>query len=102
MLFRSQQFYARIAPVGTHQGLLMGVAAHAIPTGECGWIVCEGLVEVTADDTTAINANQNLVLGTGGVNGRLQSGAATAANVGWAIEAAAVGALALCYVCFRV
>ena len=50
----------------------------------------------------AINANQNLVLGTGGVNGRLQSGAATAANVGWAIEAAAVGALALCYVCFRV
>jgi predicted RecA/RadA family phage recombinase len=97
-----QQFYARVAPVGTHQGLLMGVAAHAIPTGEAGWIVCEGLVEARADDTTAIAANQNLVLGTGGVDGRLMAGGATAANVGWAVEAATAGNLGLCYVAFRV
>lgn len=87
-----QKYYVRAAPVACPLGLLCGVSVHEIPNGEAGWIVCDGFVEVTADDTTAITANTSLGVGTGGVAGRVQSVGATAANIGWATEAALVNA----------
>lgn len=95
-------YNVRACPVSSSPNLPVGVVVTAIPTLNYGWVVREGLVEVTADATTAITANAALTIGTGATAGRAQPVAAvTGASFAVATEAAAVDTNALCMVSCR-
>jgi hypothetical protein len=95
-------YSVRACPASSNPMAAVGVVVTAIPTLNYGWVVREGLVEVTADDTTAITANSALTIGTGGVAGRAQPvAAATGAAFAVATELAAVNVNALCMVSCR-
>lgn len=92
-------YSVRAVPVSSPPFAAVGVAVTALPTLNYGWVVRQGLVEVTADSATAITANSALTIGTGATAGRAQPvAAATGAAFAWATEAAAVDTNALCMV----
>jgi hypothetical protein len=95
-------YNVRACPASSSPNAAVGVVVTAIPTLNYGWVVREGLVEVTADATTAITANAALTIGTGATAGRAQPVAAvTGASFAVATEAAAVDVNALCMVSCR-
>ena len=95
-------YNVRACPASSNPQAAVGVVVTAIPTLNYGWVVREGLVEVTADATTAITANAALTIGTGASAGRAQPvAAATGASFAVATELAAVDTNALCMVSCR-
>ena len=95
-------YNVRAVPASSSPNAVVGVVVTALPTLNYGWIVREGLVEVTADATTTITADTTITVGTGATAGRAQTVAAvTGSAFGFATEAAAVGVNALCMVSCR-
>lgn len=92
-------YSVRPCPASSNPQAAVGVVATAIPTLNYGWVVRQGLVEVTADASNAITANAALTIGTGATAGRAQPVAAATGNAfGVATELAAVDTNALCMV----
>ena len=97
-----QKFHGRVAPASTPQGLLVGISQNIIPNGSAGWVVCEGVCDVTSDDTTALTVSTSIGMGTGGVAGCVQTVGATASHLGWAVEGVGVSTVATVYAHFPI
>lgn len=93
-------YNVRLTPTGTHPNAVVGVVVTAIPTLNYGWVVREGLVEVTAD-TAGISADAAIIVGAANAGRAQVVAAATGAAFGVATEAAAAGNNALCMVSCR-
>lgn len=93
-------YNVRLTPTGTHPNAVVGVVVTAIPTLNYGWIVREGLVEVTAD-TAGITADAAIIVGAANAGRAQVVGGATGAAFGVATEAAVAASNALCMVSCR-